>query len=137
MVLGRILLIDRMMLAFAAISLALAIIEYEYEYDYKDGDTVNIKRITKMLVLIGLINIMLVCINILRSYLHRQFLVMKRLRDESMAMWSKNDIFMIMLENLMILSGPNIFLVGSKLPMQGLVFGVEVYYMKNDLFNII
>jgi len=100
-----------------------------------DGDTESIKRIRKMLLLIGLINIMLVCINILRSYLHRQFLVMKRLRDESMAISWKNDIFMIMLENLVILSGPNIFFVGSKLPMQSHVFfGVEVYYMKNDFF---
>lgn len=136
-VLGRIQMIDRMMMAFAGISLVLSIIEYEYEYDYQDGDTVNIQRITKMLVLITCINFMMVCINILRTYLHHKFLAMKRLADDSIMLQNTGDWINLVLENLAIFCGPNILFIGRKLPLQGVVFGVEVYYMQNDILNII
>jgi hypothetical protein len=79
----------------------------------------NKSKITRILVLIGLINFMIVCVNLLRGYLHRQFLTLKKLRDENLATSTFSETFYTIMESVLILAGPNLFVMGQQVKVKG------------------
>ena len=133
----RIQLIDKGIMSLALMSLGLSILEYNLEFNYKVEDQSNTKRITNILLIVSVINILMIIINVLRYKLLNKLFIMKGKREPGETLSTAGELSWVYIESFLIFMGPSPFLIGLKYHTENIIIASDIYYMYNDSLHII
>jgi len=97
-----------------------------------------IRRVSLVLYMIMILNIVLLFINLLRQWLkiqHQLSFEDKQQSDRSLL--TKDQIFSQVIQSVLFLAHPSPFLIGKQIVIENPNIGSDIYYHYNDIFHIL